>query len=119
MPTGIIRTRRRSVPSAASTAFGHELGKAAGTDRASRGKTVGALDWRCTTRPGRIYLHLLKWPAGKFELTGMKGKPAKVYLLADPAKKALEFALEDGTFSVMLPDHAPDPRVSVLCVELE
>ena len=27
-----------------------------------------AKDWRCTTKPGKLYIHLFKWPAGSFQL---------------------------------------------------
>ena len=54
---------------------------------------------------------------GKFELIGMTGKPAKVYLLADPERKPLEHTLVDGDFSVTLPESAPGSHINVLCVE--
>jgi len=39
--------------------------------------------WRATLKPGKIYIHLFKWPVGKFDLDGVKGQVSKAYLLAD------------------------------------
>jgi alpha-L-fucosidase len=67
---------------------------------------------------GKVYIHLLKWPAGKFEATGLKNKVTKAYLLADAAHASLEVKQTDQTVSVSLPQNAPDPIVSVLCLEV-
>jgi len=45
--------------------------------------------WRATLKPGKIYIHLFKWPVGKFDLDGVKGQVSKAYLLADADHKAL------------------------------
>ena len=81
-------------------------------------KVSGGKDWRCTTKPGKIYIHLFKWPDGRFEVDGLKTTVTKAYLLADPAT-ALDVAQKDGHLSVSLPKTAPDPIVSVLCLETQ
>ncbi len=102
------------------TCFGEELGKAVqvkdgyGILR----PTSSGQDWRCTTKPGKIYIHLLKWPAGPFTLTKVKGKVAKAYLLAD-RDKALTVAQDGSSVTVTLPATAPDPIASVFCLEME
>ena len=42
-------------------------------------------DWRCTTKPGKLYIHLFQWPGAKFELTGVAAPVTRAYLLADRA----------------------------------
>ena len=43
-----------------------------------------------TTKPGRLYLMVTKWPAdGQLKLPGLKNKLTRAYLLSDPAKTAL------------------------------
>ena len=61
----------------------------------------------------------MKWPAGKFELTGMKSKPAKAYLLVDPQRQPLNFTEENGKLSVDLPNAAPSEHINVLCLETQ
>jgi hypothetical protein len=31
-------------------------------------------EWRCTTKPGKLYIHLFTWPGAKFELTGVTAR---------------------------------------------
>ena len=76
-----------------------------------------AKQWRCTTRPGRIYIHFFTWPAGQFNLEGVKGKVARAYLLADPKHNRLKFEQVDGKVTVSLPERAPGEFASVLCLE--
>ena len=108
-----------------ASAFGYELGKPEPQPKATKGKkkghpkTVGALDWRCTTKPGKLYFCLLKWPGEKFSVKEMKDKASKAYLLADPERKPLAVAQEGDVLTVTLPVAAPGQLANVLCVELE
>jgi len=74
--------------------------------------------WRSTTKPGKIFIHLVKWPAGKIDLDGVKGKVTKAYLLADAEHKALTLSQDGVKVSLNLPEKAPDPIASVICLEL-
>lgn len=93
--------------------------------RTGKDNIVDVLDWRCTTKPAsaetgkpnKTYIHLLKWPNGIFELTGMKSEVTKAYLLADLERKPLKFKQKNGNFSVVLPETAPGKYVNVLCIE--
>ena len=103
-----------------ATAFGDEFGSFSDTEKDAKGKpkfVVKQTDWRCTTKPGKIYVHFFNWPAGKFQLDGVKGKVAKAYLLAD-WEKALSFSQDGDKLTVTLPDKAPDAIASVLCLEV-
>jgi alpha-L-fucosidase len=73
--------------------------------------------WCCTTKPGKLYIHLLQWPAGKFELSGLKGKATKAYLLADPQRHPLNITEANGKLDVGLPNTASGERINVLCIE--
>jgi alpha-L-fucosidase len=75
-------------------------------------------DWRCTTKPGKIYLHMLKWPGTSFTLNDVKGKVIKAYLLADPQRSPLKIAQDAAKVTLSLPANAPDPIASVICLEL-
>ena len=74
-------------------------------------------NWRCTVKPGKIYLHLFKWPAnGKFEVQGLQSKVTKAYLLA--GRKELKVEQTAGGVSISLPAEAPDKIASVICLEI-
>ena len=73
--------------------------------------------WRCTTKPGKLFLHLLKWPGARFELSGVKSTVAKAYLLGD--RQPLQFTQANDSLSVVLPQSAPVPLANVLCLDLQ
>jgi alpha-L-fucosidase len=101
------------------TPFGEELGAPDPTRKDRRGNPVfrAKPDWRCTTKPGRLYIHLFKWPAGSFELPPIQEKVTKAYLLADPQKKSLSIKQDGRNWSIALPQTAPDKTDSVLVLE--
>jgi alpha-L-fucosidase len=102
------------------TPFGAEDGEYDPTEKDKKGKPVfhRKWDWRCTTKPGVLYIHLLKWPKDKFELTDVKGTVTKAYLLADPQRTPLKIEQDKGQLTVSLPATAPDPIASVLVLEM-
>ena len=101
------------------TLFGAEAGKFSDTEKDSKGqpKFIPAWEWRCTTKPGKMYIEIFDWPTSAFHLSGVKDKVTKAYLLADPTRRALEVKQDDGGVSVSLPEKAPDAIASVLCLE--
>ena len=75
--------------------------------------------WRCTTKPGTLYLHLLGWPAGgKFTLDGLRSDVSGAYLLADPKREPLKTERQGARLVVHLPGDAPDPYDSVLVLKI-
>lgn len=76
-------------------------------------------DWLATGREGKLYIHLFAWPTKPFTLSGLEGKVAQAYLLADPAKKALEFSQEGDALTVCLPAKPLDDKDTVLCLTLK
>jgi alpha-L-fucosidase len=102
------------------TAFGPEAGEYSKTKKDGNGKPVFEANWgwRCTTKPGKIYIEIFKWPGERFTLTDMKGKVTKAYLLAD-RERALSVVQTGSNLTVSLPAKAPDPIASVLCLEVQ
>jgi alpha-L-fucosidase len=71
---------------------------------------------RYTAKSGRVYAHVFDWPkGGKLELTGVKERPTRAYLLAD--KKPLAIEQTDGAFTVQLPAVPPSSIATVLVLE--
>jgi alpha-L-fucosidase len=74
-------------------------------------------DWRCTTKPGKIYLTMFKWPAGTFEVSGVKGTVRKAYLLA--GKKSVKVKQDGDKVTLTgLPATGPTPIASVVVLEM-
>jgi alpha-L-fucosidase len=115
-----LRVNGEAIYGTSPTVFGDEVGTFSQTETNRNGSPLfkAAKDWRCTTKPGKVYIHLIKWPAGKFEVSGLKNKVTKAYLLADAAHTPLEVRQTDQMVSVSLPQDAPDPNASVLCLDV-
>jgi alpha-L-fucosidase len=113
-----LKVNGEAIYGAGPTPFGDELGKVDPTrppDKKGNPAFVQATDWRCTTRPGKLYITLFKWPNGSFELSKVKGSVKKAYLLSD--KKSLKVTQNGDNVAVALPGSASGPVPSVLVLE--
>ncbi len=114
-----LKVNGESIYGAGRTPFGQELGAEDKTQVDKNGKPVFnvATDWRCTSQPGKLYIHLFKWPSGSFQLQKVASQVRKAYLLADRSRKSLKLSQSGQTVTVTLPPNAPDPIDSVLVLE--
>jgi len=82
---------------------------------------IGILEWgRCTVKPGWRYLHVFAWPwEGTLEVSGLKEKVKRAYLLADPDREDLTVRQEGESLLIELPETAPDPIDTVIALEVE
>jgi len=104
------------------TPFGEELGDYAANLRDGAGKPVflARNDWRCTTKPGKLYFILFKWQRDNFALPHFKNPVTRAYLLADLERQPLELrTAKDGAVLVAIPRTQPNPVANVICVEIE
>lgn len=113
-----LKVNGESIYGAGPTPFGPELGTPDPVKKDREGKPFinAKTDWRCTTKPGKLYIHLFKWPSGQFELEGYSGKVKKAYLLAKKGK-SLKVSQDGGKLTVALPAEAPDAIDSVVVLE--
>jgi alpha-L-fucosidase len=114
-----MKVNSEAIYGTSATAFGDEFGKPVQGKTGDGKETLvsSADEWRCTTKPGKIYLHLFKWPAdGTFDVPSVKGKVTRAYLLADRKELKVEQSTKGVTLS--LPAEAPDKIASVICLEI-
>jgi alpha-L-fucosidase len=76
-------------------------------------------DWRATSKPGKVYVHLLAWPGKVFHLDGVKVQTKSAYLLADPKRTPLKLVQNGNKLDVQLPDKPLDPLDTVLVIEMK
>jgi alpha-L-fucosidase len=114
-----LKVNGEAIYGAGPTPFGDELGKVDPTKQDRKGGPgfTQATDWRCTTKPGKLYITLFKWPMGAFELPKVNGKVTKAYLLSDTAKKPLKVTQTADKVTVALPEKAPASIATVLVLE--
>jgi len=114
-----LKVNGEAIYGAGPTPFGDELGAPdpSRQDKNGRPAFTPATDWRCTTKPGKLYIHFFKWPKGAFELSKVAGKVNKAYLLADAKHAALKVSQRGDKVTVSLPAAAPGQIASVLVME--
>jgi alpha-L-fucosidase len=116
-----LKVNGEAIYGAGPTPFGEELGSIDPEKKDAKGNPVFVrkTDWRSTTKPGKLFIHIFKWPSGSFELSQVKGKISRAYLLADPRRTSLEIKQENERVMINLPEAAPDKMDSVLVLEIE
>jgi alpha-L-fucosidase len=112
-----LKVNGEAIYGCGGTAWGTEFGDYRTVD--GKRKFVPApVNWRCTTKPGKVYIHVLNWPKdGKLELPALKGKIMKAHLLANPAT-LVQVEQTSERLLLTLPLKAPDDIASVVCLNL-
>src|ERR1051326_5202847 len=77
-----LKVNGESIYGAGPTPFGAELGSPipGATDKKGNPGFAEKKDWRCTTKPSKLYIHFFKWPSGSFELDKVQSKVNKAYM---------------------------------------
>ncbi len=88
-------------------------------DRTNNPIFLARTDWRCTTKPGKLYFTIFKTPRGGFDLPAFKSFIRKVYFLSDPKQTELHIEAVNGIRVVQLPRNLPDAMANVIVVEIE
>jgi alpha-L-fucosidase len=116
-----MRVNGEAIYGTGPTPFGAEAGAFSETEKDKNGKPVfkPAWVWRCTTKPGKLFVHLFQWSAGQFEIPGLASKVTKAYLLADVGCSPLKVTQSARGITLALPGKAPDPIASVIVVEIQ
>jgi alpha-L-fucosidase len=101
------------------TAFGAEDGAFDPVKKDSKGQPFfnASWDWRCTTKSGKLFIHIFKWPGTSFALSNVKDSITKAYFLADPQHAPLVYTQKGTDVTVSLPEKALDPIATVLVLE--
>ena len=116
-----LQVNGEAIYGTSATPFGEECGEFSATEKDKNGKPVfkARNEWRCTAKPGKVYLHFLKWPTTPFtfDTKGRVGTVTKARLLSD-AGKDLPLTTQGTTITITLPPTAPDPVVSVVALDV-
>ncbi|MFH0991101.1 MAG: alpha-L-fucosidase [bacterium] len=118
-----LKVNGESIYGAGPSPFGAEFGSPHPdtTKKDARGNRLfnTSTEWRCTTKLGKLFIHLFKWPNRTFELSHVDGTVRRAFFLADPAKQPVAFQQQNNRVTLSLPENAPDKINSVLVLELE
>ena len=116
-----LKINGESIYGAGPTPFGYEFGSEIPGQKDKRGNPAFDIkkEIRFTTKPGKLYVHIFNWPNGTLELTGIKNVVMSAYFLADSDKKPLAFSQIGEKLKLTLPQQAPDPVDTIVCLELK
>jgi len=105
---------------ASPSPFGEEFGDFSTKlkDRNGRPIYLSFTDWRCTTKPGKLYFTVFKMGRGGFELPAFKNDIKKVYYLSDSSQTEIPIAMTNDVRVVQAPRDGPNPIANVLVVEI-
>ena len=114
-----MRVNGEAIYGTSATPFGAEAGAFSKTQKDRRGQPrfIASWDWRCTTKPGKIYLMIFNWPAnGQFVVPGLESRVTDALLLA--GHERIKFQQSDAGVTLALPQGAPDKVASVVCLNI-
>jgi alpha-L-fucosidase len=116
-----LKINGESIYGAGPTPFGYEFGSEIPGQKDKRGNPAFDIkkEIRFTTKPGKLYVHIFNWPNGTLELTGIKNVVMSAYFLVDSDKKPLAFSQIGEKLKLTLPQQAPDPVDTIVCLELK
>ncbi len=112
-----LKVNGEAVYGADGTPWGAEFGDF-GTVDGKRKFIAAPAVWRATTKPGKIYIHVLKWPEdGGLALPALPRRVTGARLLAAPS---VSVGVEQSAagLALTLPAQAPDPVASVVALDL-
>ena len=109
-----------AVYGAGPTPFGDEMGEPSGRGTKDvRGEPLvyQQIQWRVTTKPGRLYFTFFDEPRAPFEIPAMTNTITRAYRLAD--KAPVEMKKENGRTYLNLERPIFDPMATVVVVEFD
>ena len=114
-----LKSNGEAVYGAGRSPFGEEFGDYSTKlkDRSGKPIFLNYTEWRCTTRPGKLYFITFKLGREGFDLPAFKNDIKKAYFLSDPDRADLSVSVTNGVRVVQTPRFAPNPMASVIVVE--
>ena len=115
-----LKVNGDAVYGAGRSPFGEEFGDYSTKLKDANGKPVflSFNDWRCTTKPGKLYFTVFKMGRNGFELPAFKNEIKKVYLLGDPSQTSLSVTNTDNVRVVTVPRNSQNAMANVVVVEI-
>jgi alpha-L-fucosidase len=115
-----LKVNGEAVYGAGRSPFGDEFGDYSTKLKDAGGKPVflSFTDWRCTTRPGKLYFTVFKMGRNGFELPAFKNEIKKTYLLSDPNQTDIPLTTTNDVRVVTVPRASQNAMANVVVVEI-
>lgn len=73
--------------------------------------------WKCTTKPGMLYFHIMNWPGPSLEITGLESKVKKAWFLANGDQ--IKFSQDGNKLVFTLPSEPVDRYNTVIAASIK
>ncbi|MDH7599689.1 MAG: alpha-L-fucosidase [Sedimentisphaerales bacterium] len=116
-----LKVYGEAVCGAGPTPFGEEFGDYSTKLKDRQGNPVflAFTDWRCTTRPGRLYFTIFRSPRDGFDLPAFKNPIKRAYLLSESGTEPVKIETVNEIRVARVPRNGPHATAYVLVVEIE
>ncbi len=75
------------------------------------------ITWKCTTKPGKLYFHILNWPGETLEIPGLMSKVKSAHFLKDGSE--VDYKQSGDLLTFNLPENPLDKYNTVIVAEIE
>jgi alpha-L-fucosidase len=115
-----LKVNGDAIYGAGRSPFGEEFGDYSTKLKDKNGKPIflSYTDWRCTTRPGKLYFTVFKMGRDGFELPEFKNEIKKAYLLSDASQADIPVTVTNGVRVVTVPRNSQNPMANVIVAEI-
>jgi alpha-L-fucosidase len=116
-----LKVYGEAVYGAGRSPFGEEFGEFSAAQKDRNGKPLFLVrnDWRCTTKPGKVYITIFNVPREGLDLPPFKNQIRKAYVLGDPQKQEVTIEMVNGVRVARVPRPGPHATAYVLVLEIE
>jgi alpha-L-fucosidase len=102
------------------TPFGEEFGQPAlvTVEGGRRVPASSKRDWRCTSKPGKLYIHVFHRPADGKQIVPMQNAVTRAAILGDPSAAPLDAKQTPAGLEIPLPEKL-DPLATVIELDVQ
>jgi alpha-L-fucosidase len=115
-----LKRNGQAVYGAGRTPFGAEFGKPTmvTVEDNRRVPASSGRDWRCTTKPGKLYVHVFRRPADGKQIVPMSNPVTRAVVLGDASAAPLPVKQTPAGLQVTLPERL-DPLATVIELDVQ
>ena len=115
-----LKVYGEAVYGAGRSPFGEEFGEFSQVkDHTGKEVFLARNDWRCTTKPGKLYFTLFNIPRdGMIDLPNFKNDITKAYILGDPAKTPVAISRTNDVRVAQVTRNGPNAIAYTICLEI-
>jgi alpha-L-fucosidase len=115
-----LKVYGEAIYGAGRSPFGEEFGEfTKSKDHTGKETFLARNDWRCTTKPGKLYFTLFNIPRdGMIDLPEFKNEITKAYIVGDPVKTPIAISRTNDIRVAQVTRNGPNAIAYTICLEI-